>query len=199
MPSTEWGTPFSSLFFQKMGFEADFISLIYACISNPWISPLVNGRPGNFFQSSRGLRQGCPLSPFLFILMAESFTRALEHNRRVGLITGIKFSNGVKNMNYSQFVDDTLLMGGSTSIIAKRFKTLLDKFMHYSGGQIKYHKSYIYGWNATMNTIHSIAQIFGVFYKWNWTHFNYLGMPVSSGQLKPEVWSITIDKMKKKV
>ena len=90
-------------------------------------------------------------------------------------------------------------MGGATNIIAQRFKMLLDKFMHYSRGQINFHKSCIYGWNATMNTIHNIAQIFGVYYKWIWTHFNYLGMPVSSGQLKAEVWSITIDKMKKKV
>ena len=102
-------------------------------------------------------------------------------------------------MNHSQFFDDTLLMGGASSIIAKRFKTLLDKFMHYSGGQINYHKSCIYGWNAAINTIHSIAQIFGVPYKWNWTHFNYLGMLVSVGQLKTEVCNITIDKMKKKV
>ena len=39
---------------QKMGFEAEFISLIHACISNPWISPLFNGKPRHYFQSSRG-------------------------------------------------------------------------------------------------------------------------------------------------
>ena len=87
---------------QKMGFETEFISLINACISNPWISPLGNGRPKKLFQYSRGLRQGCPLSPFLFILMEEFFSRALDHKCRVGLITGIKFKNGVKNMNHSQ-------------------------------------------------------------------------------------------------
>jgi len=41
---------------QKMGFVVSFLELIKACIMGPWISPLVNGRPGPPFQSSRGLR-----------------------------------------------------------------------------------------------------------------------------------------------
>jgi hypothetical protein len=49
------------------GFTPHFVHLITACIENPWIAPLVNGRPSNFFQARRGIRQGCPLSPFLYI------------------------------------------------------------------------------------------------------------------------------------
>jgi len=110
----------------KIGFETSFINMIAACITGPWISPLINGRPCVAFQSSRGLRQGCPLSPYLFILMAESFSQALDYNRRIGLITGIKIENGTKNINHSQFVDDTLLIGGASTTIARRFKKLLD-------------------------------------------------------------------------
>lgn len=128
-----------------MGFNSPFINTIAACISRPWISPLIKGRRYEAFQSSRGLRQGCPLSPYLFILMAESFTKSLDHNRRVGLITGIKFGNGVKNINDSQFVDDTLLIGGASTTIARRFKILLDQYMDYSGGAVNVHKSCVYG------------------------------------------------------
>eukprot|EP00253_Pinus_taeda_P004750 PITA_04750 len=184
---------------RKMGFNAAFISTIAACISGPWISPLINGCPCEAFQSTRGLRQGCPLSPYLFILMAESFSSALDHNRRVGLISGIKFGNGVKNINHSQFADDTLLIGGASTTIARRFKTLLDQFMKYSGGAINFHKSCIYGWNISNHTAHSIANIFGVAYKTNWDHFIYLGMPVSLGSLKAVTWNEIIDKVKRKV
>jgi len=54
----------------KLGFHPHLISWIRACISGPWITPLVNGRTTNFFHASRGLRQGCPLSPLLYVIQA---------------------------------------------------------------------------------------------------------------------------------
>lgn len=184
---------------QKMGFAAPFLDLMKACIMGPWISPLVNGRPGPPFQSSRGLRQGCPLSPYLFILMAKSFSSALDHKRWAGLITGIKFENGVKNINHSQFADDTVLIGGESIAIAHHFKALLDNYMNYSWGMINHRKSCIYSWHASNQTLRNIANIFGVPWKLNWDHFNYLGMPVSIGPLKYEIWDTILDKMKRKV
>ena len=184
---------------KKMGFKTPFINIIVACISAPWISPVISGRPGEAFQSSRGLRQGCPLSPYLFIFMAESFSQELDHNQRVGLITSIKFVNGAKNINHSQFVDDTLLIEGASTTIARQFKKLLDQFMGYSGGLVNQLKSYIYGWNTSNPVIHSIANIFGVTCNLEWTHFSHLGMLVSLGPLKVETWNGMIDKEKRKV
>lgn len=183
----------------KLGFNTSFINMVKACISSPWISPLVNGRPCAAFQSSRGLRQGCPLSPYLFILMAESLSKALDYNRRIGLITGIQFAQGTKNINHSQFADDTLLMGGASNTIARRFKKIMDQFMDYSGGRINQVKSCIYGWNATSHTIQSIAKILEVSYKLEWSHFTYLGMPVSMGPLRTETWNEILDKIKRKI
>eukprot|EP00253_Pinus_taeda_P014530 PITA_14530 len=183
----------------KIGFDPSFITMIAACITGPWISPLINGRPCAAFQSSRGLRQGCPLSPYLFTLMAESFSQALDFNRRVGLITGIKIDQGAKNINHSQFADDTLLIGGASTTIARRFKNLLDQFMDYLGGKVNQTKSCIYGWNTTNHTIHGIASIFGVHSRLIWNHFSYLGMPVSLGTLKADTWNKILDKIERKV
>lgn len=133
------------------------------------------------------------------MLMVESFSSALDHKRRASLITGIKYENRVKNINHSQFADDTLLIGGASITIARQFKALLDKYMSYSGGMINHLKSCIYGWHASTQTLHNIANIFGVPCKLNWAHFNYLGMPVSIGPLKAEIWDKIIDKMKRKV
>ena len=131
--------------------------------------------------------------------MVESFSQALDHNRRVGLITRIKFGNGVKNINHSQFADDTLLIGGASTTIARRFKKLLDQFMGYSGGLVNQLKSCVYGWNISNQTAHNIANIFGVTCNLEWTHFSNLGMPVSLGPLKVGTWNIIIDKVKRKV
>lgn len=131
--------------------------------------------------------------------MAESLSKALDFNRRTGLITGIKFEQGTKNINHSQFADDTLLMGGASITIARRFKKILDQFMEYSGGKINQVKSCIYGWNVSNHTIHSIANILGVSYKLNWSHFTYLGMPVSMGPLKANTWNEILDKIQRKI
>jgi len=53
---------------RKFGFDTKFVNWIKACIGSPWIAPLVNGKVTNFFKASRGLRQGCPLSPLLYAI-----------------------------------------------------------------------------------------------------------------------------------
>lgn len=85
---------------QKFGFPAEFIKIIKACTNGPWITPLGNGRPCNFFQISRGLRQGCPLSPFLYILMVDSLSRNLENCRRSHILTSFSIRKGVKSINH---------------------------------------------------------------------------------------------------
>ena len=96
---------------QSFGFSSAFLNLIKACILNPWIAPLVNGRPTNFFQASKGLQQGCPLSPFLYILMVDSLSRKLSAGKVDGIIPGISAA-GVEAINHALFTNDTLLLGG---------------------------------------------------------------------------------------
>ena len=51
-------------FLRSFGFSLDFVNLIKSCIDKPWIEPLINGTLENFFQETRGLHQGFPLSSF---------------------------------------------------------------------------------------------------------------------------------------
>jgi hypothetical protein len=61
----EWHFVESAL--ARKGLNAHFINLIHACISSPTFSLIINGQSYACFKSSRGLRQGCPLSPSLFV------------------------------------------------------------------------------------------------------------------------------------
>jgi len=184
---------------KNFGLAIDFIDIIKACIQGPSISPLINGSPGRFFQRSIGLKQGFPLSPFLYIIMFDSLSRNLEHRNQSGFIIRIQFSRGVKSMNHYQFSDDTFFMGGASYILAIIFKFILDQFMEASGGILNNAKNNIYGWNTPTRNLQHIYQIFGVPFKSNWTHFKHLGLSISKHNLKVRIWYTTIDKMKKKI
>lgn len=62
---------------RKLGFSPIWINWIRICIFSPSFSILINGSPFGLFSPARGLRQGNPLSPFLFILGSEVFSRLL--------------------------------------------------------------------------------------------------------------------------
>ena len=73
---------------ERMGFGVKWRRWIYFCVSTVRFSILVNGSPAGFFQSYRGLRQGDPMSPLLFILVMEALSRLLQRGVQSGLLEG---------------------------------------------------------------------------------------------------------------
>jgi hypothetical protein len=139
----------------------------------------VNGRPTGCFQAIKGLRQGCPLSPLLFIIVVESLSRKIERGRELGNLPGLQISRSVNNMNHSQFVDETLFLGGASTIISSRFKYSLDSFIDASVGVVNERKSQFFECHTSPRIIHSIAQIFHFPLAENGTSFTYLGIPIT--------------------
>ena len=95
-----------------MGFGRKWVNWINWCISTASFSVMVNGSPTNFFRSFRGLRQGDPLSLYLFILGMESFSLLLERAVVGGFFFGYKLvgRNGeVIQITHLLFVDDALV------------------------------------------------------------------------------------------
>lgn len=85
----------------KFGFDTNFIKWIKACIGEPWIAPLVNGQVAEFFKASRGMRQGCPLSPLLYVLQASVLSLLLDKRRQDQDLMGIRMERGVQDLNHA--------------------------------------------------------------------------------------------------
>jgi hypothetical protein len=83
---------------------------IMGCVTSANYVVLINGKPTNFFRSSRGLRQGCPLSPLLFLLVVEGLRRAIKEQVRENKLEGILVARGL-NITHLMFVDDIILFG----------------------------------------------------------------------------------------
>ena len=95
-----------------MGFGPKWRQWILYCISTARMVVLVNGIPINFFSTHRGLRQGDPLSPYLFVLNMKAFNRLIGKAEEGGFIRGVKIEGiGGEGGQVSHLlsVDDTLL------------------------------------------------------------------------------------------
>ena len=93
----------------KMGFCAKWISLIMACVKSVTYSILSNGEPKGLITQTRGIRQGDPLSPFLFLLCMEGLHSLIEDAARVGDLRGFSLCNRGPKLTHLFFADDSLL------------------------------------------------------------------------------------------
>jgi hypothetical protein len=80
----------------QTGFSHSMIKWIMSCVTSANLAILVNGESSPFFRIGRGLRQGCPLSPLLFILAMEALSLLLKSGQAEGKITGLKVSRTIK-------------------------------------------------------------------------------------------------------
>eukprot|EP00253_Pinus_taeda_P001769 PITA_01769 len=91
------------------GFDHNSIRWVMAVVTSSSFSILVNGSPSGIFTPSGGLRQGDPLSPFLFIIMMEGLGKSIKRAKVEGIIKGLRLTKNGQSVNHQQFLDDTML------------------------------------------------------------------------------------------
>ena len=124
----------------QIGIPGTFVNWIVGCVDSSNFVVLINGTPYNFFPVSRGIRQGCPISPLLFILIIESLSLLITNAQGRGVISGIKVSPSL-NLPHLLFVDDVILFGMGTVEEWKNYKEILDTFCSATGMEISVAKS----------------------------------------------------------
>lgn len=117
---------------RSMEFPEVWINWIHQCISTVTYSILVNGEPSDTITPKRGLRQGDPLSPYLFIILMEVLTRGIRNMEESGQVQGIKVIRVAPPISHLFFVDDALFFFKATPTLCRAIRDCIDGFCSVS-------------------------------------------------------------------
>jgi hypothetical protein len=138
----EWN--FITTALNRLGFNSHFINLVSTCISSSSLSILVNDQPTSYFVPQRGLRYGCPLSPYLFVIAINELSLSLQEALNDSNLRGVTLGAGAPPIHSLLFADDLILCGTTTLQEAQAIHTILYEFYHQLGQTPNLNKSSIF-------------------------------------------------------
>ena len=174
----------------KMGFNDRWVALIMECISSVTYSLLINGEPFGNIKPSRGIRQGDPLSPYLFLLCSKGFHRMIQKATKKGEIQGVSICRNGPKLTHLFFTDDSLLFCRATTHDCQKVLEILSNYERVSGQKLNREKTAFFFSKSTPN----FMDLLGVNELKQYEE--YLGLPALVGmnkrasfdQLKQKVW-----------
>ncbi|KAA0025183.1 reverse transcriptase [Cucumis melo var. makuwa] len=133
---------FIDFILEKKNFPNKWRSWIKACISNVHYSILINGNPKGRIKACRGIRQGNPLSPFIFFLAMDYLSRLLLHLEARGALKGVTFNNSC-HISHLLFANDILIFVEDNDTYIDNLQMALTFFEKASGLKFNHSKSII--------------------------------------------------------
>ncbi|GJV65517.1 RNA-directed DNA polymerase, eukaryota, reverse transcriptase zinc-binding domain protein [Tanacetum coccineum] len=127
----------------QMNFGSKWCQWIRSCLSSASVSVLINGSPSKEFKMERGLRQGDPLSPFLFLIIAEALQVMCIEDCNKGIFRGLYLADEGVNISLLQYADDALFFGEWSKSNALHFVHILDCFHDVSSLKSTWQKQVI--------------------------------------------------------
>ncbi|GKD02121.1 RNA-directed DNA polymerase, eukaryota [Tanacetum coccineum] len=181
----------------QMGFGPKWRRWIASCLLSASILILVNGSPSKEFKLERGLRQGDPLSPFLFLIVAEALQVSILEACDNGIFKGIFLANSGANLSLLQYADDALFFGEWSRANALNLIHILRCFELASGLKVNIDKSRVIGVNVPVNEVVSMAASLGCSH--DALPFFYLGLPVGKRMNTCDGWNEVIHRFRNKL
>ena len=174
----------------KMGFNDRWVALIMECISSVTYSLLINGEPFGNIKPSRGIRQGDPFSPYLFMLCSKGFHRMIQKATEKGEIQGVSICRNGPKLTHLFFTNDSLLFCRATTHDCQKVLEILSNYERVSGQKLNREKTAFFFSKSTP----SFMDLLGVNELKQYEE--YLGLPAlvrmnkraSFDRLKQKVW-----------
>ncbi|KAK2400530.1 hypothetical protein QL285_050224 [Trifolium repens] len=157
---------------------------IMECVSSVTTSILVNGNPTDEFRFERGLQQRDPLSPFLFLIVAEGLNAMMSAAVELGLFAGFQVGYNLLFMSHLQFADDTLIIVEKSWANIRTIKIVLLHFELMSDLKVNFHKSLLVGVNVTDSWLEEASS--GLYNRGGIVPFMYFDILIGSNLCRME-------------
>lgn len=172
--------------------------MILNCIKSAKLSVIWNGDRLDGFIPARGLRQGDPLSPYLFVLCMEVLSHKIKTAITSKLWKPCTLSRGGPTLSHLFFADDLLLFGTASSHQAAMMKEIMEAFCRDSGQKMNLSKSKIWvSPNLPLSVGRLFLQKFGVPVTRDLG--NYLGVPLLSGAPTSKHFHYLVERTEKRL
>ena len=182
----EWG--FIKKVMKQLGFNERWISLIMHCITTVTYSVLINGVSHRCIVPLRGLRQGDPLSPYLFLICVDGFSSLINDAVRYNMLSGVSICRGSPMVTHLFFTDDSLLFCKASIQECQKLIAILDLYEAASEQKINVDKSSIsFSQNTPPELKAEVLEVMGPMK--DLKHYKYLGLTSIIGKSKIDVFA----------
>ena len=182
----------------KMGFPEQWISWLMLCILAFEYSMLFNGTVMGSVVPRRGLRQGCPISPYLFIVCVEGLSAMIRDSEARGALHGCSVCRNAPSISHLFFADDSYLFFKSSLAEAEVVRDILLRFEQVSGQAVNYGKSAVmFSSNIRTDKQNKIIGMLGV--EVTAGNSYYLGLPSVLGHYKRVIFGFLKDRLRKQL
>ncbi|GJX77443.1 RNA-directed DNA polymerase, eukaryota [Tanacetum coccineum] len=180
----------------KFGFGSKWRMWISNCLTSSKGSILVNGSPTKEFYFRKGLKQGDPLSPFLFLLIMETLHMSFQNLVNAHMFKGISVDSDLQ-ISHLFYADDVIFIGQWSDGNINTIIQALDCFHKASGLRLNLQKSKIMGISVNDETVRKAASKMGCHTLK--TPFSYLGVKVGGSMARIRSWDEIVDKVKSRL
>ncbi|GKV16062.1 hypothetical protein SLEP1_g26767 [Rubroshorea leprosula] len=158
---------FINYMMMRMGFSKKWRKWIQECLRSSSVPVLINGSPTKEFTVSKGIRQGDPLSPFLFLIVAKGLNGLVSAAVEKNLYKGVMVGKRDTTVTHLQFADDTIFFGEASDENIKVVKGIMRTFELASRN--------LYEWEVDdvvelQKRIENVKIAEGDLDRWEWTH-----------------------------